>query len=172
MTLAFSVKGINPKKLDVTAIRTELINELKKEGKLQVSILDRTTRNWKREKPTFKYIVDISGSSVDLLVGPSGNKKGAQKWEWLDEGTEPHLISAKRAPHLRFRLGYNAATRPQWLNSRGHYYIGNWWRTASVVRHPGIQAREWSMTLQKQRKVPFRNAMLAALRRGIARSTP
>ena len=166
---AFQVKAIKPRKLKVDKVRLELLNELRAEGRDEVKILQPTTDNWRGEKPTFEAVIGLSSTEATLIVGPVGSEKAVQKWVWLDEGTRPHPIVARRVPLLKFRTGYRASTTPGSFRSRGAAVSGPW-RSAKTVHHPGTVARGWSEMLQSRRKRPYRDRMLAATRRGMEKA--
>ena len=166
---AIQVKAIKPRKLAVDKVRLELLNELRAEGRDEVRILQPTTDNWRGEKPTFEAVIGLSSTEATLIVGPVGSEKAVQKWVWLDEGTRPHPIVARRAPRLKFRTGYSASTSPGSFRSRGATVSGPW-RSPVAVQHPGTAPRGWSEMLQKQRKRPYRDRMLAAVRRGMEKA--
>ena len=167
---AFQVKAIKPAKLKVKEVRLELLNELRKEGREEVKILRPTTDNWRGVRPDFEFEIGLTSKEALLLVGPTGSEKAVQKWVWLDEGTKKNYpIVARRAPFLRFRSGYSASTTPGSFKSRGSRTYGGWIQKKAVI-HPGIKARGWSEMLQKRRKRPYRDRMLAALRRGMEKA--
>lgn len=168
--MVFEIKAIKPAKLRVGRVRLELLNELRAEGRDVKKELEKTTRNWKGAKPAFEILISLAGNDATLLVGPAGNTKGVQKWTWLDEGTRPHVIRARRAPYLRYRLGYNASTRPGTLTSRGSYYVGKHYRRSKVVHHPGTKPRGWVALIQKRRRRKFTKRMLAAVKRGMEKA--
>lgn len=167
---AFQVKAIKPAKLKVPKVRLELLNELRAEGRDEVRILRPTTDNWRGEKPDFDFEIGLTSREAVLLVGPTGSEKAVQKWVWLDEGTRKNYpITARRAPFLRFRSGYSPSTSPGSFKSRGAVKYGGWVQKKTVI-HPGIVARGWSEMLQKRRKRPYRDRMLAATRRGMEKA--
>ena len=100
------VKGLKPKKLKIDKVRLNILNALRAEGKAVKKELDKTTTTWKGAKPTFEIAIGLTGADAIVLIGPAGNKKGAQKWGWLDDGTKKNYpIVAKNAPFLVFRDG-------------------------------------------------------------------
>jgi len=164
------VKAIKPRKLRVKEVRLELLNELRKEGREEVRILQPTVQHWRGVKPDFDFEIGLTSKEVLLLVGPVGSEKAVQKWGWRDEGTRKNYpITARRTPFLRFRSGYSPSTTPGSFKSRGAVSYGSWVRKKTVI-HPGIDARGWSEKLQKQRKRPYRDRMLAATRRGMEKA--
>lgn len=154
-------KGIKPQKLRVDKVRLNLLNALRAEGKIVKKEFEKTTRTWKGEKPTFKILISLTSGNATVLVGPGGSTKGAQKWVWLDEGTKSHIIQAKNAPNLVFRTRFTPKTKVGSFSSRSGS-INPPWRATSKVNHPGIEAREWTITIVKQRKKPFTKAMIKA----------
>jgi hypothetical protein len=70
---------------------------------------------------------------------------------------------------MAFHPGYNAKTSPGQFSSKAGGAFG-----PRIVRTGrwyvrGIEARNWSKLLAERRRVPFRNAMLAACRRGASK---
>jgi hypothetical protein len=82
------VKGLKPAKLRVNQVRLNILNALRKEGKIVKRELEKTTATWKGAKPTFEIAIGLTGQDAIVLIGPGGNPEGAQKWVWLDEGTK------------------------------------------------------------------------------------
>lgn len=172
MADVFQVKAIKPKKLKIPAVRQELEAALDGEGRASARELEKTTMGWRGRKPRFDYIYEVSGNDASLLVGPTGDQHAVNKWRWLDEGTRPHIIRARRAPFLRYRLGYIAGSRPGTLRTKRGYHTGGpgLWRMSRAVRHPGTEARGWSALVQRRRKPKFIKAMNDALRRGMRKA--
>jgi hypothetical protein len=157
------VKGLKPKKLKIKEVRLNILNALRAEGKVVKAELEKTTTTWKGAKPTFTIAIGLTGQDAIVLIGPAGSAKGAQKWGWLDEGTEAHIIKAKNVPNLIFRTNFTAKTKVKTFSS-GAGSISPPWRKAKQVKHPGIDAREWSEEIVKRRKKPFTKAILKAAR--------
>lgn len=159
-------KGIKPKKLRVDKVRLNLLNALRAQGKIVKKELEKTTAAWKGAKPTFEFLISLTGGNATVLIGPGGNIEGAQKWEWIDKGTKKNYpIVAKNVPNLIFRhgSGFTPKTRVKVFASRSGTNTGSWIRKKKVI-HPGIEAREWSVEIAKRRKKPFTKAMIEAAR--------
>jgi hypothetical protein len=158
------VKGLKPAKLRVNQVRLNILNALRKEGKIVKRELEKTTATWKGAKPTFEIAIGLTGQDAIVLIGPGGNPEGAQKWVWLDEGTKKNYpIVAKNAPFLVFRdgRGFKPKTKVKTFAS------GPGANTGAIVSkkkvtHPGIDAREWSIEIVKRRKKPFTKSTLKA----------
>ena len=164
------LKAIAPQVKDVKEVRLEILNALRKEGREQARMLRRTVQGWQGATPTFEFEISFAGGDAMLLVGPGGDVKGAQKWVWLDEGTRPHRIVARRAPRLRFQTGYRAGSKPgSWSTGKAQRGQGNWVSVVSVF-HPGTEARGWSIMLIEDRYIPFREAMNDAVERGLRKA--
>ena len=160
--------AIGPKRLNVDAVRLELLNNARKEGELVKRELEKTVMNWE-EKPKFEVLFAVSQSDVILIAGPSSPAKLAERWNWLNEGTPARTIRAKNKPYLTFRIGYNSGSRPGTLNTRRGYYVGNHWRRARSVRIRGIEARGWTGIITKRQMPKFIKSTNKALRVGMAK---
>lgn len=64
-------------------------------------------------------------------------------YRFVDEGTRPHIIRAKRAKVLAFQGGYAAKTRPGVIGSTAGGPSGGM-QYAKEVHHPGTQARRFT----------------------------
>jgi hypothetical protein len=170
MGVVLEVKVIRPRKLRTDKVRLELLNALRAEGRDVKAELEKTVRNFQGARPGFETLIGLTTKEATVLTGPTGTIDAVQKWKWLDEGTRPHVISAKRAPLLKFRLGYNPGTTPGTLTTRGSYYVGSHWRSAKTVHHPGTKARGWSALVQEQHKKPFIKRMNEAVRTGMQKA--
>jgi hypothetical protein len=168
VSVVIAFKGIKPKKLKVQPIIDELKKELKAEGKFHQKELKKTVKGWRGAKPRFESLTDISVDSVVVLTGPTGTTKAVNKWRWTDEGTKPHIIRARRAPRLRFQVGYVPSTTPKKFTSRRSRRFGPV-RRPVAVRHPGTKARGWTELLSKRRKRPFTKRMIRAMQKGSAK---
>jgi hypothetical protein len=67
-------------------------------------------------------------------------------YHWIDEGTPPHIIAAKRAKVLRYSDSFAPKTSPGALGSVGGLY-SNEFIFADEVLNPGIRARGFSETI-------------------------
>lgn len=155
------VKGIKPKKLKAKQVRLNLLNALRAEGRIVKKELEKTTASWKGAKPTFTFAIGLDGTDAIVLIGPAGSTEGAQKWVWLDEGTRPHIIQARNAPNLVFQTTFTPKTKVKTFSS-GPGNIAPPWRKTKKVRHPGIEAREWSTEIVKRRRKRFTRNMIKA----------
>ena len=175
MALRVTAKAIVPKGFNVGNVRKEIANALIAEGKHDREIFNKTVQAWSGVQPSMAYRTKIEATRAWVWIGPQGSDEGIEKWVRLDEGTEPHPITPRRAPKLRFPFqgvgrSYNPKTRPGWLGSRS----GAGQKLGPIVsrdfvNHPGHEPRYWSITLLQQRIVPFAENIQAAVDRGLAK---
>lgn len=85
-------------------------------------------------------------------------------FQYVDEGTKPHLIQPKRASRLFFQTGYTAKTRKGFLGSVQGGAKGDW-VAAKVVHHPGTEARGFTEALVKKHQRTFMQNVRAAMAR-------
>ena len=157
--IAWTVKAIKPKKLRIDAVRLELLNALRAEGKVQREKLEQTTATWKGDKPDFESLIGLDKGNASVATGPTGNEKGVKKWGWLNEGTAVrHAVMSKdwrsKTSRRNFRSGAGA---------------GRMVHVSRKINQPGIKAREWTKLLQEQRRRPFTKRMIDAMRRGLSK---
>jgi len=157
------VKGLKPKKLKIKQVRLNILNVLRAEGKAVKKELDKTITTWKGAKPTLEIAIGLTGKDAIVLIGPGGNKEGAQKWGWLDEGTDAHIIRAKNAPNLVFQTKFTPKTKVKSFSSSAGS-LAPPWRSVKQVQHPGIKPRQWSLEIVKRRKKRFTKSILKAAR--------
>lgn len=98
-----------------------------------IPLFQNTTRTW-QHKPTFETIKQPRGWAI---------KTTDQIYNWVDQGTRPHTITAKNVPFLVFRYPYRSATVPNVISSRAAARGNNWARKRSV-QHPGTEARNFT----------------------------
>lgn len=82
---------------------------------------------------------------------------------YVDEGTKPHVITARRSPMLSFRTGYTAKSAPgssAW-NAGGGASGGRVY--AQQVRHPGTKARLFTDAIARKHRDRLFVAMSKAL---------
>jgi len=159
--VAISFKTIKPQRLKVDAIRLELLNALRKEGKDHKKSLDKTISSWAGDKPKMEFVISLTGQDATVISGPTGS--GSDKWEWLDKGTR-----------IRWALmskGWKSKTKSGTFNSGGGagkvVIAGKRAMQRRGIRpRPGIKARGWSELLTKQRKKPFQRRVIKAMQKG------
>lgn len=164
--MLIQVKGIKPAKMRIEAIRQEMLRALKEQGKETEREFDKTVATWNGDKPKFESLVNLTGDSAELLTGPTGSKKALDKFKFLDEGTRIRWAVMSK--------DWQSKTRRRFVGSgsgRGRVIImgRRAMQRRRIAPRPGIEAREWTPTIQARRKPKFISAMLEASRRGAER---
>lgn len=156
-------KAILASEINIAVYVKEFSKELEKEGLIHRQLLGKTVSTWKN-KPVFKTTLKPSISALHMLTAPTGSEKAIRQWVWVNYGTKPHTIKAKNAPNLVFRTGYVAASTPGKFKSDRHFRFGPRRRTKKV-RHPGIDARDWTGIIYERRQSKFERRMATAMHR-------
>ena len=153
MPIVIETKAIKPKKMRIDAIRIELEKAVTWEGDAIRKGYEKTTRTW-RHKPTFEVIPEVTNDRVEVLVGTDD-----KIYKFIDEGTK-----------VRY-----ATMSPDWISKTTPRVIGSGAGRGRVLfvrkdrPRPGIEAREFSKIIEKQRKKPFQRAMQEAMKKGAAK---
>lgn len=169
----FQAKQIKASKLKLDPVRLEVLNALRAEGREIRKELQRTTQTWEGAKPTFEIAIGLTQDEASVLVGPGGDRQGAQKWVWLNEGTEgPYKIEPRGNYPLRFPNPgtFSSKTLPGTLDSRAGSPGGPGVVYARSVEHPGIEARNWTEMVAKRRRRRFTRRMIKAKNRGLRKA--
>lgn len=125
-------------------------------------------RDWVH-RPNFRDSTYVSKRQVLSIVTPVG--RNAKLYQWVDQGTKPHLIRPKaRGGRLMFRLGYNARTAPVAQFNVGTGRAVGGWRRARLIRHPGTKARQFSKTFNRDILPDLRRGITNAIRRALRRA--
>lgn len=164
--MAFQLKVIKARKMNIKAFRDVIFRELKAQGKATEKEFDKTVATWSGDKPSFESITDITKGDASVLTGPTGSTKALRKFKYLDEGTA-----------IRWALmssDWKSKTKPGKLKSgRGKgrpVLIGRRaMQKRNIPPRPGIEAREWTPLIQKRRKPKFTRGMVSAMQRGSKR---
>ena len=101
-----------------------------------------TTKTWSHSV-VFEKIVNVQGSTVEVLVGTDDFIYGI-----VNDGSRPHTITARNAPVLAFQANYAPKTTPGSLQSRRGGASGPM-VFAKSVRHPGTQARKFTEKIKE-----------------------
>lgn len=122
-------------------------------------LFQKTVFGWST-KPTFGWAQTRTADSMTLIMYPQG--AGADIWEMINEGTKPHVIRPGKRKFLSFRPGYRASTTPGTLQSRRSYRSGKY-IAASLINHPGIEARRFTEVIAEEYNNPYMNEMQDAI---------
>lgn len=114
-----------------------------------------TVQGWANQ-PTFHQKFLNSPHRVTAQIWPGANTKGGQIYNYVNNGTPPHVIRPRRGGLLRFQTGYRAATRPRVLSSRAPSRFGDYVGSRGV-NHPGVEARDFDKEIVAQYADTFRD---------------
>ncbi len=89
-----------------------------------------------------------------------------QIYHWVDQGTSAHVIRARNAPLLVFRVPFTAKTMPRFIGSRPGSR-GDQWVSKKQVMHPGTKPREFRRIIAQRAQQPT----LARLREALKQAT-
>lgn len=160
MPLVFQMKQIKPAALKRDALRLQLLTAVRDAEREIKKDFQQTTKTWKN-KPKFESIVSLKdGPSV--IVGTDN-----EIYTYVDEGTRPHPIVARRAKSLAFRWGgkgsYRAKTQVRVIDSFSGGATG---KTVfpKAVQHPGTKARKFADEIEKRRRPWYKRRMEQAMR--------
>lgn len=123
--------------------------------------------DWKTEIK-FKVVAQVQPPLITASVVPYG--KNEDIYRYVDEGTKPHKIRPKRkfvrnkAATLAFQWGGPGSYKPRTLPvARAHVgpgqVVGGALTFALEVDHPGTEARQFSVAIEKKVTPEFRRFM-------------
>jgi len=141
-------KSVKPGPLKDKAMEKYIREQFKKLGDRFARTYNLQTSHWEGEQPEFKPVYRSGGTWAQIVLKPT-NEKGAQKWQWIDEGTAPHVIKVKDAKALFFLSMYKAGSMPYSLYTRKAERGGDE-VFATEVHHPGSEPRNWTGILTPQ----------------------
>lgn len=99
--------------------------------------------NWEPEnQPNFYTVQKQMGNKFEVEYSTEDNP-----YVMVDDGTKAHSIKAKNFPAMTFPTRNIPRTRPGQLASFQPFQSG--WTSAKEVKHPGIKAREFSISVQR-----------------------
>lgn len=159
----FRVQAIKPRELRARDVRLTIINALHRAGTKDRQLLRQTTRYWSKQ-PRWKSEVSFAGGDAALYTYPEG--EAAKIWNWSDKGTRSYWIYPRRANCLAFNANYQSGSTPNTLKTAPSR-SGGPIVYARAVRHPGIKARNWTITVIKLRYKDFKEEMNEAIAEGL-----
>lgn len=153
-----SLKPIKPKTTaaKLRAVEAAVKAQTQQSAKELVQDYEKTYQTWEH-KPRPTVLVSTKGVSVRI---------DDAIWNYVDKGTRPHEIRARRAKALAFASGYTAKTRPGSIIARNGGPHGES-RFAQVVQHPGTKARGFTVRLRAKWKAKWPKDMQAAISKAV-----
>lgn len=176
----FQIKYFKANRFNIDEVRRELLNELRRQGRLTEKALEKTTNTWTGAKPRFESIISLTRppGQGSVFTGPTGDADAVEKWVRLDRGTrQNHPSGYDIVPHGDYPLhfiwdgpgSYEAKTTPEVLDSWAGGPRGRdvyFWR----VHHPGFVARNWTGTYIRQNRRKYTKGLIDAARRGMEKA--
>lgn len=148
-----TVKAIVPKQMNIKRVEQAIFKALRDEGQEDAALFEKTTATWQHEKPTFKPKIGYQGDDAYVRTEPSGNRKGVNKYQWLNKGTRVRWALMSGNWKSKTRPGYLASYR-----GRGRVLVTG--RRLKKPR-PGIKARGWDEAIYRRRAPKFRQNIKA-----------
>lgn len=147
-------KEIKPKRLKDEALRKELLKGIEKTGKDIKSDYEKTTKTW-QHKPTFIIESSLDPKGPEVLVGTDDEIYG-----YVDRGTSVRraLMTNDFSPKTKKGVIGSSSGRG------GVVYVDK------RLSLPGIEARDFSKTIEKKHQPRFKRAMESALSAGAKKS--
>lgn len=162
-----------------STLRRELQDEMRDTGKDMQREFKKVVSDW-RTKPRFTIKSTFSDRDMTVTVEPEGNSKVGNIWRWIDKGTgkygskhAPYLIRPKPSNAsglLKFRTNYSPRTVPIAKFGQGSGSASGEWRSAKVIIHPGIKAREFTKKISDDLNPSFKQRIDNSIRRAIRRA--
>jgi len=157
--MTFTIKYIGPKKnFDVDAIRLEMLNELRRQGRIFKNDFKATTRTWEHQ-PEFKEEIHLGANQASVTVTTNSDI-----YKFVDKGTRIRWALMSGNWKSKTRTGVIGSVR-----GRGRMVICG--RRAMMKRRikarPGIKARKFSSTIKTMRTPGFTRGMQNAIKRGL-----
>jgi hypothetical protein len=133
----------------------EVLDEAVRESAVEAQTMYGATVATLRTQPTFELQHEGTGRW--------GIKTDSEIYGYVDKGTPPHEIVARRAPYLRFTVPFSPKTKPRFIVSYAGSR-GEQWVSKKSVHHPGTKARQFSQIIQQRAQAPTANRLRAALK--------
>lgn len=144
-----------------SVIREKIYRALRQEIGPEIQKLFYQTVNGWSDRPKFS----MSGHSwIDEVAVRVWT--GSARYAYVNNGTPAHVIRPKRGGVLAFRPGYIAGTRPRVLASRRPSRFGDY-VTANSVNHPGIEARDFDVTIAEEMQPKLIDVVNEAISLGV-----
>jgi hypothetical protein len=164
------MKVIKPQRLKPQEMRLAMLNAVTKAGRDIQKDFKKTTETWEH-KVKFEILISMGEGKLTVFVGTDD-----KIYRWVDEGTKgPYPIwagfwtgkSDKKV--LAFPSEFEPKTTPRVIDS-GPGFSGGDMVLTPYVEHPGIEAREFDETMEKDWEAPFKRRMEAAMREAARKS--
>ena len=144
--MKFRIEAIKPKPVNRAKVFDQVIEKRYQQTAQAIKRdFDAITKTWDHEvkftirKTTRSGRRGITVTTNDRIFG------------YVNNGTEPHIITPVRARALHFQEGYTAKSRPGWIGSQDGGPFGDD-VYAQQVNHPGTDARKFDVAIARRRQ--------------------
>jgi hypothetical protein len=151
------MKQLKPARLKDGDLRLMFLNRMRSVGRDVTRDFQATCKTW-THSVKFETLVSLTGPGPVLLVDTND-----AIYAYVSRGTRAHVILPRGAKMLRFQSGYKAKTAPNVLSSGAGGKFGPVVYSAGVF-HPGTQARNFDVLIEKKWERKFRDEMEDCLR--------
>lgn len=159
MPAAVQIKTIKPQRFKDEAFYNAILKAAQEAANAMQADFEKTTETWEHEVK-FEQVISVD-PDVEVLVGTDDEIYG-----YVNDGTKPHPIFAKRAKALRFQWGgkgsYRPKTTPKIIGSKPGGPTGPIVHRP-YVQHPGTKARKFDITIERKWRAPFKRRMEKAM---------
>lgn len=130
-------------------LQQDLVKSCERSGVRLKAAHEEVVSDWDG-KPKFVFVTRIKPTRIRVSIRVLG--RNAQKWHWVNEGTKgPYPIPKfPTGKLLRFQTGYQPHTKAIAKHHQGSGEATGGWVSAGQVMHPGIEAREFTKTIDKE----------------------
>lgn len=157
-------RAVHPSFYDVEAVVRASEKQVDEVARKMVDDFRKTTRTWEH-KVVFGVTVLSRGGEHLAAVGTND-----EIYRYVDQGTRPHEIRARRKKFLAYRKGgFRAKTTPRKLSSSSGARATGPLRRPKAVMHPGTDAREFSKEVAKKWRNPSARLIQEAITDAIKR---
>ncbi len=137
--MAFKLVPIKPKGRDYKKLITAVEEAMQEAADEGIALYEQCTSTWSKQ-PHFEATAVKDG----YIIGTDD-----EIFQYVDEGTPPHIITPKRAKVLAFGAGGTPKSQPGVIGSRGGSR-GSTKVFAHLVHHPGTEARNFTELVHKR----------------------
>jgi hypothetical protein len=145
--------------------RKEVEVALEKTKKALVASHEIIVKNWKSDVG-FRAAKYIRKDRMWVTVFPVGSDR--EVWFYVDLGTKPHTITAKRGPYLTFQAGNyvpKTLAKPARTVSGGGQVRNAQWVKTKRVQHPGSEGRGFTKQIAEDIQPSFKSEVENAFKR-------
>jgi hypothetical protein len=166
MSLSVDFKPIGSNvRLNSTAFRAAMKEGLTSVAKAIDQDFKKTTKSFSAATGEDKPLGGIPKFKSKILPDRAQVATRHRVYYYINFGTRPHVIAAKRAKSLRFRKDYRAKTYPGVLTSRPGGKSGPH-QFRRMVSHPGTAARDFDLAIIKRNTTRIQTLINIALAKG------